>query len=49
MLAISTIYFYSDKECIFSEDFQHGHLLLEAGMLESGLFLSVFTGHWAAL
>ena len=29
MLAISTIYFYSDKECIFS-DFQHGHLLLEA-------------------
>ena len=30
MLAISTIYFYTDKECIFPEYFQCGHLLLEA-------------------
>ena len=30
MLAISTTYFYSDKEGTFPEDFQCGRLLLEA-------------------
>ena len=29
MLAISTIYFYSDQEYTFPEGFQCGHLLLE--------------------
>ena len=48
MLAISTIYFYSDKEYLFPESFQCGCLLLEAW--NAGIRpLPVFTGHWAAL
>ena len=49
MLAISTIYFYSDKEYTFSEASSVVASCWKPGMLESGHFLSVFTGHWAAL
>ena len=49
MLMISTVYFYTNKECIFPEDFHLVTSCWKPGMLESGHFLSVFTGHWAAL
>ena len=49
MLGISTIYFYTDKESVFQKTSSVVTSCWKPGMLESGHFLSVFTGHWAAL
>jgi hypothetical protein len=48
MLGIKPVYFYSDKECTFPEDFQCGCFLLKTW--DTGIRpLPVCTGHGEAL